>query len=389
MANAAASDARAGLEKPSDEPIIFFVLQTSFCILFTIELGLRWAADGLKSFWFTERRGWHREVWWNGMDAFIVVFGVIDFMMEVRSRVRDAGKNDATGKLSVLRTMRIIRIVRVARIIRVMRFFRELRMMVYSILGSIKSLFWVVAVLGLIFYIFGIIFTQAVTDYLDTSLSRLAVENESMIEYFGNVGRTVLSLFMAMSGGNDWVVFYDALDALGAFYRLMFLLFITFTVFAVVNIVTGVFVDSAMQANTSDREIIVHEELNVRKEYLQSMQQIFEEMDDDERGTISLDEFESKLNDERVIAYFSAMKLDVSDARVLFRLLDYDGSDEISIEEFLEGCYKFQGESRSLDMKIMQLEVRFLQEAFQQVQDKITDVHGLHFRPREAIETVS
>merc|ERR1719262_2197992 len=138
-----------------------------------------------------------------------------------------------------------------------------------------------------------------------------------------------------MSGGNDWGQYYDALYTLDILYRMMFLLFIVFTVFAVVNIVTGVFVDSAMQANTTDREIIVHEELNVRKEYLQSMQQIFEEMDDDNKGTISLDEFERKLNDERVIAYFNAMKLDVSDARVLFRLLDYDQSDEISIDEFL------------------------------------------------------
>merc|ERR1712232_372123 len=75
-------------------------------------------------------------------------------------------------------------------------------------------------------------------------------------------------------------------------------------------------------------------------------------------------EFESKLGDERVVAYFNAMKLDVSDAVMLFRMLDYDQSDEISIDEFVVGCYKLQGESRSLDMKIMQYEVRFLQEAF-------------------------
>jgi hypothetical protein len=67
---------------------------------------------------------------------------------------------------------------------------------------------------------------------------------------------------------------------------------------------------------------------------------------------------------ELIIAYFNALKLDVSDAKTLFRLIDYDHSEEIGIDEFLEGCYKLQGESRSLDMKIMQSEVHFLQEHF-------------------------
>merc|ERR1719353_1821311 len=92
------------------------------------------------------------------------------------------------------------------------------------------------------------------------------------------------------------------------------------------------------------------------------MQDIFVEMDQDEQGTISLEEFESKLEDERVIAYFNALKLDVSDARVLFRLLDTDESGEITIDEFIVGCYKLQGESRSLDMKIMIFEVNALRD---------------------------
>merc|ERR1719482_1268452 len=95
---------------------------------------------------------------------------------------------------------------------------------------------------------------------------------------------------------------------------------------------------------------------------MQTMQEIFEEMDEDGKGTITLGEFEDKLKDERVIAYFNVLKLDVSDARILFALLDYDNSKEIGIDEFLEGCYKLQGESRSLDMKIMQFEVKHLRE---------------------------
>ena len=47
------------------------------------------------------------------------------------------------------------------------------------------------------------------------------------------------------------------------------------------------------------------------------MRDLFEEMDQDFTGILSVDEFENKLKDERVIAYFNALKLDVSDANLL------------------------------------------------------------------------
>merc|ERR1719356_322959 len=94
------------------------------------------------------------------------------------------------------------------------------------------------------------------------------------------------------------------------------------------------------------------------------MKTIFEEMDTDGTGCLTLQEFERRLDDERVIAYFNALKLDVSDARTLFTLLDYDQSGEIAVDEFLAGCHKLKGESRSLDIAIMQYEIRWLKEAF-------------------------
>lgn len=59
-------------------------------------------------------------------------------------------------------------------------------------------------------------------------------------------------------------------------------------------------------------------------------------------------------------AYFNSLKLDVSDAKMLFQLLDHDGSEEISYSEFVSGCQRLQGEATSLDAKVMQYEVKYL-----------------------------
>merc|ERR1712232_1236156 len=248
--------------------------------------------------------------------------------------------------------------------------------MVFSILGCAKSLLWVILCLVLTFYVFGIVFTAAVSNHLDTVALHRSEDTADLRKFFGTLEDSIISLYMAMSGGNDWSAYYEALGQLPGQYRVCFLLFITFAVFAVVNIVTGVFVESAMQSSRKDREVIVSEELEHKKSYLLSMRQVFEELDTDDTGLITPEEFEKRLDDERVIAYFNALKLDVSDAQVLFRLLDYDQSNEVSIGEFLSGCYRLQGESRSLDMKIMQVQVGNLQETFAASSLLLRDMHS-------------
>jgi len=358
-----------GKQKRADdyeEPNAFAVMQVIFCVLFAIELGLRWAAEGFFDFLRSSDKYW---IWF---DVFVVTFAIIDVMLMPFSS-QDDSKDDVIGNISVLRVMRVIRIVRVAKVIRVMRFFRELRMMIYSILGSIKSLIWSLMVLGMLFFVFGISLTTGVTDLLlDKGWDSL--QNSDLVRYFGTLDRSILSLYMAMSGGNDWAVYYYALEQLPFQYRMLFLLFISFAIFAVVNIVTGVFVDCAMSSGATDREIMVHEELESKKSYQEAMREFFEEADEDGTGTIGFEEFKKKLNDEIVIAYFNAFKLDVSDAPMLFTLLDYDQSGEIQIDEFLDGCYKLQGQSRALDMKITQMEVKWLREAVRNVSELLQQI---------------
>jgi hypothetical protein len=363
---------RAWANEPlGDPPSIFFAFHCIFCALFTVELGLRWKAEGFVDFFRTQ------EMSWNVLDVVVVGGSLIEMGLDFMSFLTNSEKSEALQNVSVLRVLRVVRIVRIARVIRVMRFFRELRMMIFSILGCLKNLMWVLVVLGMTFYVFGVAFTSAVTDYLDTPEKWRDEENELLCFQFGTIDKAFLSLFMSMSGGNDWSAYYETLVVLPPWYRFGFLMFIIFCLFAVVNIVTGVFVESALQSNVKDRDIVVHEELQTKKQYLQAMQEIFEEMDEDGKGTISLCEFEDKLQDERVIAYFNVLKLDVSDAVILFQLLDGDQSDEVGIDEFLEGCYKLQGESRSLDMKIMQYEVRFLKDHFKELTGAFEHLYNL------------
>lgn len=371
--------ARAWSDAENDRPLeaslppYFLVLQTLFAVAFFADLFMRWIAAGLLDFCWRSH-----ELGWNWLDIVVVFLGTVDTLTELVTLASQQEKSDSfMSNFSVLKVLRVVRIVRIAKVIRTMKFFRELRMMIFSILGCSKSLCWVFLVLSLVFYIFAITFTSAVTSYLTDKDMWNAEQNAYLRQSFGTLDRSIMSLYMAMSGGSDWGPYFEACAKMGPVYQFLYLIFITFMIFAVVNIVTGVFVDSAMQANLADKDIVVAEEMESRKQYLDDIREIFQAMDDDGSGAISLDELETGLANDRLKAYFHSMKLDVSDAKTLFQLLDTSGDagdNVVNIDEFVEGCWKLQGEATSLEAKKTQIEVEKMRKL---VVDLSTDMKKL------------
>eukprot|EP00930_Biecheleria_cincta_P039492 TRINITY_DN27147_c0_g1_i1.p1 TRINITY_DN27147_c0_g1~~TRINITY_DN27147_c0_g1_i1.p1 ORF type:complete len:646 (+),score=118.97 TRINITY_DN27147_c0_g1_i1:34-1938(+) len=330
----------------------FIEVEGLFLVLFAVELGFRMAAEGRA---FFDWRG--KDFTWNVLDTLIVLLDLIVFIFEVFVTA------SSVSSFSLMRVLRVLRVARVSKVIRVMKLFTELRILMYSIFSCIRSMLWVLVVLILALLLFSILFTSATTSLLHTLELRKMEENENLRMHFGTVLRSTLSLYQSMTGGNDWDVFYCSLKPLDGVYRLIYLVYITFVLFALANVITGVFVENAKASGKKDREIVIQEEMAVKRRYVNDMRTIFEEMDFDSTGRITWEEFQSTLEDPRVVAYFSALKLDVTDIRHLFRLLDADNSGEIGYTEFVEGCWSLQGVATSLDTKILRLEVESLRRS--------------------------
>merc|ERR1712232_1228950 len=91
---------------------------------------------------------------WNVFDALLVILSMMEFAVR-QSKIK--------LDLSYLRVLRLLRVIRVVRIVRVFRFFRELRMMLSSIMHCVRSLVWVLLVLGVAIYIMALFLVQDVT----------------------------------------------------------------------------------------------------------------------------------------------------------------------------------------------------------------------------------
>mmetsp|Transcript_22649 Transcript_22649/g.56522 ORF Transcript_22649/g.56522 Transcript_22649/m.56522 type:complete len:192 (+) Transcript_22649:2-577(+) len=163
----------------------------------------------------------------------------------------------------------------------------------------------------------------------------------------------MVTLFMAISGGVDWDAVMWPLVEVNPLYGVLFLFYVFVMQFGVLNVVVGTFVAQAAEIASKDREALVKFEIRQWQAYTQRIRTFFQEADVDQSGTLSWEEFSAHLQNQKVKAYFQALDLDVSQAHVLFDLLDVDGSDSVTIDEFLEGCMRLKGHARSIDLNML------------------------------------
>mmetsp|Transcript_131468 Transcript_131468/g.245945 ORF Transcript_131468/g.245945 Transcript_131468/m.245945 type:complete len:201 (+) Transcript_131468:2-604(+) len=97
-----------------------------------------------------------------------------------------------------------------------------------------------------------------------------------------------------------------------------------------------------------------------KKNYIERIQKLFKNLDDDRSGFITINELEAHLNDENVAAYFSSLDLDPRDAWTLFKLLDVDKGNMVDLEEFVVGCMRLKGDAKSIDVAKLTYETKWM-----------------------------
>lgn len=356
-------DVQMFAHNPGHSAIEMEVIGYIFTALFAVELFLRIAAYG-KQFFLEPKN-----LAWNIMDLIIVGSAFVEIIVQVSLSILSQDTPPGVSTLTNMRVLRIIRItrlVRLTRIARITRFIKALRTLVSSIVFTLKSLVWALVLLSLIIYGFGIVFTQASTLYLmDSQTGDGALDDADPIliaidEYWKDLPASMLTLFMAICGGVSWENALRPMSVVSEWCAFLFLFYISFCYFAVLNVVTGVFCQSAIESAQSDHEMIMQNIIHNKEAHIRKVRSLFCNLDADESGYISLVELEENMHKKSVQTYFEALELDVSDAWTFFKLLDTDGGAAIEIEEFLLGCLRLRGPARALDLAKMQHDHQWL-----------------------------
>mmetsp|Transcript_1068 Transcript_1068/g.2450 ORF Transcript_1068/g.2450 Transcript_1068/m.2450 type:complete len:914 (+) Transcript_1068:64-2805(+) len=319
-----------------------------------------------------------KESAWNWFDIFLISASVLDMVFQqvdsVRLRVVAVGR--------VLRALRLFRVIRVLRIIRFMTFMREFHKLVLCLASSIQTLMCAMSLMTFVIFCFSVLFVQMVAAHLETGRDFVpsSSQEEDLQASFGSVGKSMISLYMAITAGRNWGELAELLLWVDPALRACFFAFLSLSIFGLTNVVTAVFVESAMQATQQYRDLRIQEMMLKERANVKHMKEIFRSIDADNSGAISLEEMQAYMSDEslQLQEYFEALELSASDTYTLFQLLDVDGSGEVDIDEFCDGCMRLGGNAKSFDMNCMWYEQRRTnRELLKFIQHCCMCLHGL------------
>lgn len=314
-----------------------------FTSFFLFEIIMRITGFGFREFCTGESHVW------NLIDVFLVLIAVIENLAEILTE-----DSYATGSFRILRILRLARSARGLRVVRLLRFIRPLRLLVFSIAVTLKSLVWSVILLFIIIYLFSILFADAYLAHFTSGghIPPTILTDSDLQSHFGSVQISMHTLFRAICGGLEWRHAANSLDrTLGWGWSQLFTCYMAFCCFAVLNVMTGVFCHSAIASAEQDHEIMVQSMVNEQERIRQAFADLFHLMDKDGSGTITIKEFEKGFHVETTKALFEALGLKAEDAWTLFRSLDKDGDHRIGETEFVHGCINIRGPARQVDLR--------------------------------------
>lgn len=312
-------------------PLPFRVIDWCFCVIFTMELAARLTAKGFRLY---TTKDWQ----WAAFDTVLVFFQILDELSQLL--LDGTALQEVIEKALVLRMLRLGRIIR---LIRMVRLIPELKSMVYLIAASMWSFFWTVVLLVLMMYCFAVYYTEVATELIRERGEEHAT-SDSIKKQWGSIMTSILSLYQAITGGDDWRNFIDPFDGDSSstfvVNTLVFSLYIAFGTLVMLNLVTGVFVEGAQRIIKDDKD----------SDLVKQVCKMFIAADEDGSSGISWDEFEKHIDDPAMDSFFRSLELSRKDAKDLFRLLDCDNSGSLTVEEFVRGCMRLRGPARSVDL---------------------------------------
>jgi len=345
---------------------------------------------------------------WNWFDISILAATIMQMAMSTVDL-------KALRVVRLNRLMKFVRLMRLGKVLKTLRLVRLLhgvRKMILSMVGSLTSLFWAIFLMFFIMFLVSVLLVQGVEVHYDSKVDELIVEDpnglgscaagglgnwtgqppfneilpmfsvdpeadhqtEQVYKLYGSVQKTMLTLFSTISGGSEWPIVADPVHRISWGFTALWMIFICVMVFGVLNILTGIFVDAAMQAAQSDRTTIIMKEKEERENATMVLKSSFDKIDVDKSGVLTRDEFVDLLQDEEVSAMLVHIGLDPKEAGALFTLLDEDRSGSVSFPEFLSGCLGLKGAAKKIDIITVMYQNRRLTKTMVSLMDMIDEM---------------
>lgn len=280
----------------------------------------------------------------------------------------------SSGGLRLLSLFRVFGLLRLYRLIQKYRALEELRLMLKTMENSLSTLVWSVVLLFLVDYVAAILLTQEIGQNEAVYGPYRAMSGGwSNEDHFGTIPRSLYTMFRVMTLEHWSSDVARHVVANQWWMSIFFIIFLLITSFGIFNIVISVIVEQTLMAAMSNRKkLLMREEAKKRKE-LHGIKEIFLMSDTDGSGKLSHDEFMEAAKQPEVQWRMRQMELPIDDAGKLFEVMGGDGTRELDIDEFIEGCSKLKGQAQSRDLLRVQAQADSLADSMGKLADSVLE----------------
>jgi len=251
-----------------------------------------------------------------------------------------------------MRILRVMKIAKIFRAFRAMKFDKELVMIMESLRQSMVALFWVFVMLTFMLCVFALVILQGMAEHIAVESTNFTVEQDQHImKHFGSMPKTMLTLYMCVTGGDDWGIYYRIIAEAGLFYAATFLFYTFFFTFALFNMLTGIFVEKTVTVATPDRAELALQERRRHRRDAAEFKRMCKVLDQEHSGHVTWERFQQHMHDDTMVAYMGSIGLDIHDIRTFFDIVSQDDEgDYVSIDNLVQGCMVMKGHATAIDM---------------------------------------
>lgn len=342
----------------------WYLCEFLFCLVFFIEMIFRVNAFRFRYFMDLS----------NLLDFFLVVISILDTWILVWF--------DASG-LRILSVLRVLRMLRLVRFVRLLRLFQELWLIVSGLINSMRTLAWVALLLSMLIYVLGIFLTVTVGQAKDKNGDPLYMDvqtpdgDEWPFELlFGTVPRSMLTLFQVVTLDSWADEIARPAMSLNPTLAVFFVFFILFANYGILNIVVGVIVEHTLGSAAVTDRATEEEAAEVKKIILRDLRKLFEMTDTDKSGTVTKEELQAALMEEKVREKFEDLGIPMEDINQIFRLMDPTGKGVISLDDFISSCMQLISGHTQKDIMQLAIQVESLTRRMEKLDGALKEMEN-------------
>jgi hypothetical protein len=247
--------------------------------------------------------------------------------------------------LSLLMLVRMLRLARLARAVRLLVTFQTLWKLVQGLFSCLYTLFWTLILVLVLFYMFALIGMELIKVDMDLPLNH--PYNIAAKDNFRDLLDTMLMLLQLFSWDSIAAVYRPLIMHRGPIVFFYFVLVLLVMAIALVNLVTALMVESALAMAEEDKDAKKAWEAAKKKKQMEQLKTMFQDLDEDGSGELSMDEIDSAPPD------IMDQLVDIAgteDIQSLFEVLDYDGGGTVGTDEFCEGVFRFKTSDKPMEL---------------------------------------